>query len=221
MGNPYRGYDVSFGAPGVNTDPNSTFFNPDGTDINRMHDFDDRDSGKNAHHHTLGVGAFQAAIGNHSHDGVDSAYAGPATFKQIIRPNLGDFNTIGFADWITGILIPAGATSKIPKWAQDGLATVDIFAHISARIITNPAQFNFRLVTFATNGNTFPGITITVAAANMPFEAGCFVAQTILIPKGTTQITTKIQASQIVGTGALRCSTASNGSVLIDATIHR
>jgi hypothetical protein len=47
--------------------PNTT---PD--DVNSFHLASDRDSSRNAQHHTLGIGPYQAAAGNHRHDGKDS-----------------------------------------------------------------------------------------------------------------------------------------------------
>lgn len=40
--------------------------------VNQFHTYDDLDSSKNAHHHTIGVGGDQACSGNHNHRGTDS-----------------------------------------------------------------------------------------------------------------------------------------------------
>jgi hypothetical protein len=46
---------------------------PTPDDVNVFHLMSDRDSSRNAQHHTLGAGPYQAAAGNHKHDGKDSA----------------------------------------------------------------------------------------------------------------------------------------------------
>lgn len=46
---------------------------PSAKEVTAFHDNDDVDGSKEAHHHTLGPGATQAASGNHTHDGGDSA----------------------------------------------------------------------------------------------------------------------------------------------------
>lgn len=45
---------------------------PTSAELDDFHTNDDLDSRKEAHHHTLGPGANQAAAGNHRHDGGDS-----------------------------------------------------------------------------------------------------------------------------------------------------
>lgn len=45
---------------------------PDARVVNEFHTNDDVDKDANAHHHTLGGGANQAAPGPHRHDGTDS-----------------------------------------------------------------------------------------------------------------------------------------------------
>lgn len=45
---------------------------PEGKVVNEFHTNDDVDKDANAHHHTLGSGANQAASGSHRHDGTDS-----------------------------------------------------------------------------------------------------------------------------------------------------
>jgi hypothetical protein len=45
---------------------------PDGKTVNEFHSNDDTDRDANAHHHTLGSNANQAAPGSHRHDGSDS-----------------------------------------------------------------------------------------------------------------------------------------------------
>ena len=47
-----------------------------GSDINRLHDYDDLDSSILAHHHTLGGTSTQASAGNHTHNGIDSPKIG-------------------------------------------------------------------------------------------------------------------------------------------------
>lgn len=51
-------FESGFGIPGSGD-----------ADINRLHDYDDRDTGILAHHHTLGINPNQASPGDHSHDG--------------------------------------------------------------------------------------------------------------------------------------------------------
>jgi len=51
---------IGFGVPGG------------GADINRLHDYDDKDIGILAHHHTLGINYSQASPGDHVHDGIFS-----------------------------------------------------------------------------------------------------------------------------------------------------
>lgn len=46
---------------------------PTPDDVNTFHLNSDRDSSRNAQHHTLGIGPYQASPGNHRHDGRDSA----------------------------------------------------------------------------------------------------------------------------------------------------
>lgn len=59
---------------GNNYDPDKPGFGDGagGTDINRMHDYDDRDTGSLAHHHTLGLSNAQSSPGDHVHDGRQS-----------------------------------------------------------------------------------------------------------------------------------------------------
>ena len=45
---------------------------PEGKVVNEFHSNDDTDRDANAHHHTLGANANQAAPGSHRHDGSDS-----------------------------------------------------------------------------------------------------------------------------------------------------
>lgn len=45
---------------------------PEARVVNEFHSNDDVDKDSNAHHHTLGGGANQAAPGPHRHDGTDS-----------------------------------------------------------------------------------------------------------------------------------------------------
>jgi hypothetical protein len=52
------------------------FGTPGGSDINRMHDYDDLDISTLSHHHTLGSLSGQAAPGNHVHDGKTSPKLG-------------------------------------------------------------------------------------------------------------------------------------------------
>lgn len=54
-------YDNRLNTPAVGLSPSSA------DDVNRLHDYDDKDMGSDAHHHTLGNGATQAAAGNHLH----------------------------------------------------------------------------------------------------------------------------------------------------------
>lgn len=67
------------------SNPNDPFWNQpaspsfgtgQGSDVNRLHDYDDVDIGVLSHHHTLGPLNGQAASGNHSHNGVDSVKLG-------------------------------------------------------------------------------------------------------------------------------------------------
>lgn len=45
---------------------------PEGKVVNEFHTNDDVDKDANAHHHSLGPNANQAAPGSHKHDGTDS-----------------------------------------------------------------------------------------------------------------------------------------------------
>lgn len=47
-----------------------------GSDVNRLHDYDDVDVNFLSHHHTLGGTATQAAAGNHTHNGTDAPKLG-------------------------------------------------------------------------------------------------------------------------------------------------
>ena len=46
--------------------------NPSQLEVAKFHTNSDKDGSKSGQHHTLGPGAFQAAAGNHTHDGVSS-----------------------------------------------------------------------------------------------------------------------------------------------------
>lgn len=64
MGSPLNPYWTQKEAPGFGTGQ--------GTDVNRLHDYDDVDTTVLSHHHTLGPLSTQSSSGNHSHNGVDS-----------------------------------------------------------------------------------------------------------------------------------------------------
>lgn len=188
-------------------------------DVNRLHDRDDLDVTFLSHHHTLGKLPTQASPGDHIHNGKTSSnlldtYIGPLNYKQFLQPNLGDFATVGFTDWLTGIVIPA--SGNLPKWAQDGTAKVDIVIFLTAMYITAVSDFQYRLVTFATNGPISEGQCAAVTERNLQL-----VGQTITIPAGTTSVTTKVQANKISAGGAIRFSSASNAFALVDATIRK
>lgn len=68
MSSPLNPYWNQPDAPGFGTGT--------GSDVNRLHDYDDLDSSILAHHHTLGGTANQAAAGNHTHNGVDAPKIG-------------------------------------------------------------------------------------------------------------------------------------------------
>lgn len=45
---------------------------PDPRTVTKLHTYDDLDTGKQAHHHSVGIGGNQSAAGNHAHNGSDS-----------------------------------------------------------------------------------------------------------------------------------------------------
>lgn len=66
-----------FGQVHSNT-KDKTFGNaPSAPEVSHQHSHSDVDSGKQAQHHTLGVGPNQASPGSHNHDGFTSRKIGP------------------------------------------------------------------------------------------------------------------------------------------------
>lgn len=93
-GNPYWAQPES---PGFGTGS--------GSDVNRLHDYDDLDTSVLAHHHTLGGTSNQAAAGNHTHNGVDAPKIGLVSRA---------FSTAAVADAGTGAELKDTGIGDVP-----------------------------------------------------------------------------------------------------------
>jgi hypothetical protein len=85
---------------------NGEFGRPDPITVREFHTFSDVDSGKEALHHTLGMGPNQAAPGSHTHDGNDSPLIIPGTAIT------GTKGTAGWASSVNAILVALGAVDQ-------------------------------------------------------------------------------------------------------------
>jgi hypothetical protein len=82
------------------------FGRPDPRTVSDFHTFDDVDSGKDAHHHTLGSGSNQASPGSHNHDGSNS--------PTILNGELitGSKGSASWASSVNAILVRLGAVDN-------------------------------------------------------------------------------------------------------------
>ena len=82
-------------------------------DVSDFHNNDDVDSGQQAHHHTLGIGALQAAPGNHKHDD-PIHHMNASTYKVQLIPS-GVWTNVNFwspASLENGIKIGGGPEGR-------------------------------------------------------------------------------------------------------------
>jgi hypothetical protein len=82
------------------------FGRPDPRTVSDFHTFDDVDTNKDAHHHTIGTGVNQAASGGHNHDGSNS----PLILEgQLITGTKG---SVAWASSVNAILVRLGAVDS-------------------------------------------------------------------------------------------------------------
>jgi len=134
----------------------------------------------------------------------------PQPYREINFPNIADFTTTPYADWITGL-----ANIPVPSWAADGTATAEIVITVQAAIITAATQFDLRVVADTVNGSPS-----RIQAAAVTQEAAAIAAISYTIPAAATSIPVKVQAQRNIAAGALRASAANNTLCIVDALIH-
>lgn len=97
-----------FGIPGLSD-----------SDINRLHDYDDRDSSILAHHHTLGITPNQSSPGDHIHDGKTSPKPTLPRCKGFnsLGPNVNDnITSATFVNCAAGGAIVSFIFTKLYSW---------------------------------------------------------------------------------------------------------
>lgn len=95
-------------------------------EVNRLHDYSDKDTGSDAQHHTLGLGANQAAPGNHNHY---------KNTKNVVTPFSYNNGWVPY-DSVWGINLPSG-------WWKDS----DGLVHLQGLIKPGTTTLGIPLVT--------------------------------------------------------------------------
>ena len=175
------------------------------TDINRLHDYDDRDSSILAHHHTLGILPTQSSPGDHIHDG--------KTSKTLLAAPKGElaYTAVSTASGAITILADVPnytisfiltSTRKI-KITVSALCTSTIANDIMQLLLATSAS-----VQQQTTQIQIPNINANPRCSDLVFRA--------LLTAGSYSY--KLRAARLSGTGTCQVNAAANniGFILVE-----
>lgn len=114
-------------------------------DVNDFHRYDDVDVKADSHHHTLGPGQYQAAPGNHIHDGISAPLGGVYTAVQDNEAPVPPRAALNFNESLT---VNDGQVDVLDNAANNS-SDVIIRAHNNSDVDLTPAALHHTLGTGA------------------------------------------------------------------------